>query len=74
MIVIFLCVALFYLTLVLRDFSHITQQIKDTTDQVSRYILKPVSLISKLALNLKPIVDIIEKRFQKRHENRKKRG
>ncbi len=72
-LVIFLSVAIIYLILVLRDINKITSTVKDTTDQVSNYILKPISLASKLVMNLKPIIEMIERKVKQRTATKKKK-
>lgn len=72
-LVIFLSVTLMYCILVLHDVKHITKTARTTTDQVSHYILKPISLISKLAMNLKPIVELIGERLRQRMKKKTKK-
>ena len=54
---IFLAVALLYLILVLRDSSKILDKVRDTTEKVNDFVVKPVKLATTLIDHLKPILE-----------------
>jgi uncharacterized protein YoxC len=72
LLVIFLCVALVFLILVLRDVSKITSKTRETVDTVSGYILVPAKALSKLGGKIETIAEIIQKKVEKEYKKRKK--
>jgi hypothetical protein len=56
---IFLCVALVYLTLILRDTSKASSKVRKMVDEVNEYIMKPIFVIQSVKAALEPLVQKI---------------
>ena len=64
-LVIFLCVFLFYGILVLRDFSKVTYGVKTLAERIRKTVTEPLRALDYLVEKVKPYVDaFIEKRFK----------
>ena len=53
---IFICVALIYLILVLRDASKILDKTRDTVEKINMIVVKPVKIISTVMEHVRPMV------------------
>ena len=57
LLTIFISVTLIYLTLVLRDAGKILEKVRDTTEKVNAFVIKPVKLASTIVDYLRPIIE-----------------
>jgi uncharacterized protein YoxC len=73
LLVIFLCVALVFLILVLRDVSKITSKTRETVETVSGYILIPAKAIANIGGKIESIAEYIQKKVEKEYKKTKKR-
>lgn len=65
LLVVFLCVALFYLILVLRDVSKVTDETVNVVDRVKSAILEPLRLMDFAIEKIKPYFEAaLEKRMK----------
>lgn len=53
---IFICVALIYLILVLRDASKILDKTRDTVEKINMIVVKPVKLVATIVEHVRPMV------------------
>jgi hypothetical protein len=61
LLVIFLCVMLLHLTLVLRDVTRVTANVKTISDRLRETVLEPMKALSEMTAGLGFIHDLIEK-------------
>lgn len=60
---IFGSIALFYLIIILRDTSKVTEQVRETADKLNEYLLSPLRIVSALVEKFRPYFDsFVEKR------------
>lgn len=65
LLVIFLCVALFFLILILRDTSKMMDDAKNVVDRVHNAIVEPLKLVDFLIEKVKPYIEsALENRFK----------
>lgn len=75
LLTIFICVTLVYLILILRDASKMVEKIRDTTDKVNTFILKPVGLAASIVDHIRPMIEnLLEKRAQEHFHFKKKKS
>ncbi|MEK7528858.1 MAG: hypothetical protein AAB592_03745 [Patescibacteria group bacterium] len=70
MVAVFLCVALLYLTLVLRDAEKILDKVRDTADKVNAFVVKPVQIAAMVVDRVRPIIESV---FENRSSSSSKR-
>ncbi len=68
-LVIFLCVLILYLILILRDFTKVSNNAKDISDQVKKVVFEPLEVLSEVSQGWSFIHGIIEKIKQKYDES-----
>lgn len=74
LLTIFLCVALVYTILILRDSSKMLEKVRDTVEKVNTFILKPVSLASSIVEHVRPLIEAaLERRAEAAAEHRRKK-
>lgn len=69
---IFLSILLVYSIFILRDINKATTAIKDSAERVQTMILKPLQMTHELLKYAKPVVDVVERRFNNRNEDDEK--
>lgn len=57
-LVIFLCITLFYAILILRDFSHVSEEIKTTVDKIHTTIAQPLMAIEFIVEKIRPYIEM----------------
>ena len=57
LLTVFLCVALLYLILVLRDANKILDKTRDTVEKVNDFVIKPVKLATMIVDNIRPMIE-----------------
>ena len=65
-LVVFICVAIVYLTHILRDVSRVTQRIESLTEKVNDVVLSPIKVLGALFENIGPWVEILRKKMAER--------
>ncbi|MEK7673378.1 MAG: DUF948 domain-containing protein [Patescibacteria group bacterium] len=66
-LVVFLCIALFYLTMVLRDASKVTGTVKNMIEKTQRVLLEPLRMMDYVVDKVKPYVEgFIERKLNKK--------
>lgn len=74
LLTVFLCVALVYLILILRDSSKVIEKVRGTVETVNSFILKPVGIATSIVEHVRPLIEAaLERRAEKAQHNRKKR-
>ena len=73
MVAVFLCVALLYLTLVLRDAEKILDKIRDTADKVNAFVVKPVQIAAMVIDRVRPIIESVLENRAASHSKKKKK-
>ena len=71
LISIFLCIALLYLTLILRDVNKVTERARETADKVQDYLLKPIAMATHVISKLEPVVHTLKERAEKAVKKKK---
>lgn len=66
--------ALFYLILILRDASKMTEQVRETADRINEYILSPLRIVNTLVEKFKPYFDSFAEKKEEMMEKAKKKG
>lgn len=62
-LVIFLCITLFYAILILRDFSHVSEEIRMTVDKIHKTITEPLRAIEFIVEKIRPYLEMfVDKR------------
>ncbi|MFA6305259.1 MAG: hypothetical protein WC651_00830 [Candidatus Gracilibacteria bacterium] len=56
-LVIFLCVTLFYAILILRDFSHVSAEIRAMVDKIYKTITEPLRALDFLIEKIRPYIE-----------------
>ena len=72
LLTIFLCVALIYLILVLRDASKITEKSRNIVETVNNFVVKPVHIASMVIDTVRPVVERILMSVEGKAKKRKK--
>lgn len=62
LLVIFSCVALIYLSQVLRDVAKITESARDTAERINDYVVQPFALVSNVVDHVKPMIEAVMNR------------
>lgn len=57
LLTVFLCVALIYSILILRDTNKMLEKVHNTVDRVNTFILKPVSIASSIVDHVRPLIE-----------------
>lgn len=68
---IFGSIALFYLIIILRDTSKVTEQVRETADKLNEYLLSPLRIVGTLVEKFRPYFDSF---VEKREEMAAKKG
>jgi len=65
LLVIFLCILIFYAIVVLRDVSKVTDEIEEIVSKVHRAVIQPLRAIDFIMENVTPYIEaIISKKFK----------
>lgn len=73
LLTVFLCVALIYTILILRDTNKMMEKVRDTVDRVNNFVVKPVMLVSSVVDHVRPLIEAaLERRAEAAHRNAKK--
>lgn len=67
-------VALFYLILILRDASYVSQKAKETSDTVNEYIKKPAGMILRVVSSVEGMSEIVMNQLSKFTKKKKGRS
>ena len=67
LLTIFLCVALIYLIMILRDVNKISDKVHATVERVNAFVIKPVSLAASVIDHVRPLIEAaLERRVKRR--------
>lgn len=67
LLTIFLCVALIYLILILRDVNKVTDKVQTTVDRINAFVVKPLTVASAIVDHVRPLIEsALEKRTAKK--------
>ncbi|MDD4351770.1 MAG: hypothetical protein PHU71_02195 [Candidatus Gracilibacteria bacterium] len=69
---VFICVALYNATLIMRDVEKITEKAKDTVDQVNEYIAKPIMFIMEAIDKARDVMGFVEEHSSDKKTKKKK--
>ncbi len=73
LLTVFLCVALIYTILILRDTNKMMEKVRDTVDRVNNFVVKPVMLVSSVVDHVRPLIEAaLERRVEAAHRSAKK--
>lgn len=73
-LVVFLCITLFYAILILRDFSQVSNEIKTTVQKIHATIAQPLMAIEFIVEKIRPYIEMfIDKRMNSGKTTAKKK-
>ncbi len=61
LLIIFLCVLILYLILILRDFTKVSNNVREISEQVKRAVFEPLEVLSEISKGWSMVHGIIEK-------------
>lgn len=71
-LVIFLSIALLYLTFVLRDISKVTHGVHEVTEKVNQLILSPFKILNTLFEHIGPFIEMLRQKATNSTSSKKK--
>ena len=72
---IFVCVALIYFILILRDANKMMEKVRDTVDRVNNFVVKPVMLVSSVVDHVRPLIEAaLERRAESQQHSKKRKS
>lgn len=71
LVTVFLCVAITYLILILRDVSKVTHTVKKTAYKIDKWVIEPAKIINEVRKKVALVSEYFGERAEKK---RKKRG
>lgn len=72
LLTVFLCVTLIYLILILRDTNKIIEKVKDTTEKINAFVIKPISMASSVMEHVRPLIEAaLHSRLEKGRKKKK---
>lgn len=72
LLTVFLCVALIYLILILRDANKVVEKVKDTAEKINAFVIKPISMASAVVEHVRPLIEAaLQKRLEKGSKRKK---
>lgn len=69
-LVIFLCILIFYTILVMRDASKVSENIEDLVSRIHKSVIKPISAFEYVMKSIEPYVESLYERKKKKKKNK----